>query len=136
MKRTKKDIGEDIADYIFRSIIKNVSRKDFTLEQLKQMGYPYSKRGTGTLPSSIAPYMVHSRSGEFRKTFTMNRQGTNQYQDQFNIKFVPKQKYHKDIFKGTEKMVSRDPIGGTLSEHQVQKKIKQAIRNKMKMNFG
>ena len=134
-KRTREDIGEDIIDYIFRQLIKNVTRRDYTLNQLRALNYPFSKKENSS-KTGLAPYMVHTRSGSFASTFSMNRKGTNQFQAQFNIEFNPTKDYHHYIVKGTKVMRARDPVQGTLRQPNVQKKIQQAIRNKMKMNFG
>ena len=56
-----------------------VSRKDFSLQELKEMDHPYAARhGSIQTYGTLENYMVHKRSGLFKRSFRIKRK-SNQF---------------------------------------------------------
>ena len=138
-RKSKQEIAEDISDYIFRRVIKNVSKKDFSLIQLAEMDHPYARRHGSIQTSklgSMRSYQIHTRSGGLRSAINMDKRGSNQFQEQFNIRLTPTKEYQKAVFYGSKIMIGRDVLRGTMQEPDIQAKIRRARKEKMKSNFG
>ena len=125
-----------------KRVQKNISRRDFSKKDLREMGSPYSKiRYTGGINSSVLGgiyirrnYLVQTRSGRFYNALTTKIDRTNQliraymdYNKGYHVKF---------IVEGTKIMHGRDVITRTAAEtgfitftrKTAEKYMKQAIK--------
>ena len=118
-------------EFIERRLDQKVSRTNFTQEQLDAKGNPYARKHgeiqTGKI-RPLRPYMVHERTGGFRRAFKVLKTGTNQYVRLFKIEFEPSAAYQRYVFEGTRILFGRNPIAGTLSEIRVQKQLEMISR--------
>ena len=115
--------------YIYKEVLAAVSVKAYSLKTLKELDYPYAKRHGRIQKSKIAPlyvYNVHERSGDFKKGFkTKFRKGTRSVEALGKIyyDFGSGSQWAAAVFKGSKKMIKRNPIQGVMRTARVRKNV-------------
>lgn len=110
-----------------------VSRKDFSLQQLKEMDHPYAARhGSIQTYGTLENYMVHKRSGLFKRSFRIKRK-SNQYESQLDIGFdTPVSPRISYIINGTKIMLPRNPVFGIYQKMEDQRRPARLLKKYLK----
>lgn len=125
----------EAADLLGQTVLENISRTDFSLEDLRDMGHPFARRrvGGGTGPASAVstplpkPYQVHTQGvtrrgrggGPLRliDAFRIESDDRGQGRVDFDVGVDEAMAAHvRHIIFGTRTMVSRDFLNGSLFE--------------------
>lgn len=113
LRRAKSGASSEFAEEYKRRLEDAVSRKDFTQQELNNMDNPYARRHSKILVyGSLKDFMVHERTGSFKRAIHVNTKGSNQYASKVNVEFIPTKDYHNYVFYGTKIMFGRNPILG------------------------
>ena len=109
-------------------LLKNVTRTDYSLQDLANMDHPYARRHGSIRIHSDRPYVVHKQSGLMSsnisgKTLGNASQGY-RYRVGFNYGAV---RYAKFVVQGTKYMLARDVVYRTSQEPAVRKAMMRAV---------
>ena len=115
------------ARYLLKEVQKESSVTTFSLNDLKEMDYPYARRHRKI--KGIAPlksYNVHKRTGKFVKGFKIsNRNVTNKKSGFARINYDRRHAtYSNYIFEGTTRMLPRNPLTGVSNSSEVEKNLR------------
>ena len=116
-----------------QAIWKNVSRRDYTLQQLEQMDHPYATRHGTIQIHPQAPYMIHTRSGKLRKSLDMKlvRRGGRAgggAQTYARVGFINgPPRYATLVVNGTRIMLPRPVLVATATRHDVKLAMMRAV---------
>lgn len=117
---------------LLNEVRRNVSRTDYTLDQLAKLNHPYGKLrwpggiNTGALGGEFAkrPYLVHVRSGAFRSSIR-GRPTTGQIG--YEVYAADTAPWVKYVILGTRVMHARDVIWQTAHDPAVKRKMTMAV---------
>ena len=122
---------------LYRAVKENISRTDYSLEELRSMDHPYAKRHgrilTGKLgmPFNNKPYLIHTRSGKLSKdlNITLNRS-----ESVAKVYFGGSVSYAEKVLVGTRtsRLIPRDVISGTANEPKVKREIVKEMTIQLK----
>ena len=116
LKRVMRSKVRRIAALVKQQIIDNISLEDHSLEELRALGYPYSRENPQSLHSP--EYLVHKQNGDLVKAIFIRPSADGLHMSiGVDITMAP---HAAEIIFGTSKMVSRDFISGSLTEVQPQ----------------
>lgn len=108
-----------VAELIRDQVIMNVTLTDHTLQELRQLGHPYSRQSPQTLHSPS--FLVHTHTGDLRDAVTMEETPKG-YRVGVDDAKAP---HAVHVLFGTSRMVARDFITGSIS--QVRQQIKSIL---------
>lgn len=130
------DLVSEAGNTMYKKVIANASRKDYTLSQLKSMDHPFAKRHGQIMGSSLGgdfmskPWMVHSRGGNFVKNiYKVVKTGGKNNRTTFRISYNYANPNVRRIVRGTKVMEPRNVIGETYQFNK--KKVISSIRKKL-----
>lgn len=110
LQRRLKSKKERVARVIYEKIIEYASLTDHTLEDLRDMGYPYKKNAPQNI--HVPPYLVHTQSGKLVEAVRIE-----QTEKGWVIGIDESIAEHaKFVIFGTERMVSRDFITAAFND--------------------
>lgn len=110
-----------------------ISRTDFSLQELKEMDHPYATRhGSIQTYGTLENYMVHKRSGLFKRSFRIKRK-SNQYESQLDVGFdSPVRTEISYIIYGTKIMLPRNPVLGIYQKMEDQRRPARLLKKYLK----
>lgn len=122
---------------LYYAVRENMSRTDYSLDELEEKDHPYAVRHgrilTGKLGGAFQrkPYMIHTRSGKLLKDLSI---GFNRSTSVASVFFDNKNFYTEIVVKGTRTSptIPRDVITGTANLKYVQKRMYNVIRKELK----
>ena len=114
IQKARKKASEDYKKEFLKKFDDATSRKDFSISDLKRRDHPYAtKHGSIQTYGSLKDFMVHERTGSFKRSFKITTTGSNQYQSRIKVGQSGTVKpYHSAIMNGTRLMLPRNPIEG------------------------
>lgn len=114
------DSVSQAGDFMYKKVIANASRKDYTLSQLKGLNHPFAKRHGQIMGSSLGgdfvskPWMVHKREGNFVKNiYKVVKTGGKNNRTTYRISYNYGNPNVRRIVRGTQVMEPRNVIGET-----------------------
>jgi hypothetical protein len=122
---------------LYRAVKENMSRTDYSLEELEEKDHPYATRHgrivSGRLGGAFTrkPYMIHKRSGQLLKDLNIS---FDKNKRESTIFFGNDNFYTERVIFGTKTspLIPRDVISGTYSENKVKKEIQREMYKPLK----
>ncbi len=127
-KRVKKALEEglqEVADILEDKITDNASLTDHSLKDLEKLGHPYAKRDPQRIHSP--EFQVHIQDGDLAASIGQERVGPGEINVGVDDSKAP---HVKHVIQGTNTMISRDFVTGSLNE--VEDDMRAAIRKAIK----
>jgi len=90
----------------YEAVIRNISLDDHTLEELRRLGYPYAKKGSGE-PVHEDDRLVHEQSGELKNTIKVS-EPSQQSGRTFAVQLTSDAPYLDYLINGTSRMRPRN----------------------------
>lgn len=113
------------------AVLRNVSRTDYTLEQLAKMGHPYARRHGKIQSAKLGgeftqrPYLVHKRSGAFKSSIRGRFAPSPSIgYDVYAQETVP---WVRKVIMGSRYMLPRDVVWETAHERAVISEMRRAV---------
>lgn len=126
----------EMTSYFKSRVMKNITRSDYSLKELKEMDSPYATRHGRILTGKLGmpfnnnqPYLIHSREGGLKKDLKVKK---NKSDGTAEIFFTNTSGYTDMVIEGTRKLLPRDVIAGTAELRTVQKKLFSIARKHFK----
>lgn len=114
------------------AVKKNLSRNDFSINQLAALDHPFAKRHGSIQSNKLGgswqrrPYMAHKRSGKLHDSIYGRRVSGSGATYEVGAD-IGKARHIKYVIEGTTIMLPRDVIYRTAMEDSVKKKMRVAI---------
>lgn len=112
----------------------HASRTDHTLAQLAAKDHPYAKRHPAILAGALGPdfvkrpYLVHTRSGDFKRAIRGKFTGRSASQSaRYDVVAHPDVPWVRYVIQGTRKMHGRDIIWQTALEPETKVAIMKVV---------
>ncbi|MGI9554802.1 MAG: hypothetical protein ACR2M6_02405 [Vampirovibrionia bacterium] len=127
----------DMTAYLKERVLKNMSRTDFSLEELREKDHPYATRhGERILTGKLGmpfndnqSYLIHERTGAMKKDLKVKK---NKAEGSASLFFTNQSGHTRFVVEGTRTLLPRDVIAGTASLKGVQKKLFSIARKNFK----
>ena len=133
IREAHRKASEDYRKEFQRKLDEAISRKDYTLDQLRHRDHPYAtKHGSIRALGTLKDFMVHTRSGGFKGAFSFNTKGSNQFESHVNVVFNPRENYQRYVFEGTSILIGRNPIEGVRKQMEDQRRPARLLKKYMK----
>ena len=129
MMKAHREASEEYKKEFLKKFNDAISRKDLSEDDLSKLDHPYAKRhGSIQTYGSLKDFMVHERTGSFKRSFKINSKGSNQYQSKVNISQTGSVRpYHSYVMYGTKKMLPRNPILGVQKQMENQRRPRRLL---------
>lgn len=130
--KIKSDFADQTAELAYQRVLANISRRDFTLEDLREMDHPYARRHGSISVHPGQEYLVHTHTGRLKSSLgkkVVRRAGGaggghNLFAQVGFIKNPPHYAgYVVSQTEGTKVMLSRDPINETVNSRDFKKEM-------------
>ena len=123
-------------DILFKETRAAISRRDFSLQQLRDMGHPYARAGGATPRVHGGKPLIHTQSGRLLASLTGKMEGKRSYRWGFDEAKAP---HAPMVILGTRVMLPRDVFRMVYNDKEKSKNVisrmqKSLIRAVTKMN--
>ena len=141
--RMKEDAARSIGAAAYERVLANVSRKDFSLNDLRSMGHPYARRNGSIAVNPGQEYLVNTHSGRLRNSLghrVVTRTGgagggKNKFAQVGFINNPPEYANYVVAESGTRIMLPRDPINETVQSKEFKKVMLDLAASAIKKNL-
>lgn len=128
IKGAKKAVRKT-ANLLREKMVENASLTDHSLDELEKLGHPYAVRSPQGLHNP--DFQLHMQSGKLSDNIEMAEVSDKEYFVGVDEAKVP---YIRHVLRGTQFMIARDFITGSLNE--IRKKLNEVFARGLKIAVG